>query len=133
IGPAGSLITASTTRPAQHAYLPGRHDITGQAYYDNADRFYSYSSYRTSTWTALPNAWFIYYLDQAGGRLQLNGGPGATTYGYDNLNQLTSVAYPGGPTDTYTYDNLGNRLTKNAATYAYDDASQMTNAAGTAY
>jgi RHS repeat-associated protein len=36
-------------------------------------------------------------------------------------------------TDTYTYDAVGNRLTKNGATYSYDNADQMTQAAGVSY
>lgn len=36
----------------------------------------------------------------------------AQTYTYDNLNRLTKVVYSNGTTITYTYDALGNRLTK---------------------
>jgi uncharacterized protein RhaS with RHS repeats len=35
--------------------------------------------------------------------------------------------------DDYTYDPVGNRLTKNATTYTYDDADQMTSAGGVSY
>ena len=34
------------------------------------------------------------------------------TYEYDELNRLTMVTYPNGQTVTYTYDALGNRLSK---------------------
>ena len=36
----------------------------------------------------------------------------AQTYTYDNLNRLTKVVYNNGTTVAYTYDVLGNRLTK---------------------
>lgn len=36
----------------------------------------------------------------------------AQTYTYDNLNRLTKVVYENGTTITYTYDALGNRMTK---------------------
>lgn len=36
----------------------------------------------------------------------------AQTYTYDNLNRLTKVVYKNGTTVAYTYDALGNRLTK---------------------
>lgn len=50
------------------------------------------------------------------------------TYGYDSLNRLVSVSATG-RSASYTYDNLGNRLTKveaSTTTYAYDDASELT-------
>jgi RHS repeat-associated protein len=53
---------------------------------------------------------------------------GRTIYGC-----LTSVTYPDPATDAYTYDAVGNRLTKNSATYTYDAASQMTAADGVTY
>lgn len=34
------------------------------------------------------------------------------TYEYDDLNRLTMVTYPNGQTVTYTYDALGNRMSK---------------------
>jgi len=36
----------------------------------------------------------------------------AQTYTYDNLNRLTKVVYGNGTTITYTYDALGNRISK---------------------
>jgi len=60
---------------------------------------------------------------------------GLTTYGYDNLSQLTSVAYPGGRHVTYTYDALGNRTVVNDtgtnAIYSADALNQYTQAGGT--
>ena len=37
------------------------------------------------------------------------------TYEYDNLNRLTKVTYANGAVVQYSYDNVGNRLTKNVA------------------
>ena len=52
-------------------------------------------------------------------------GTGAGTHSYtlDDLYRLTSVTYPGSVTDTYTYDALGNRLTKNAVSGSLRDRS----------
>lgn len=36
----------------------------------------------------------------------------AQTFTYDNLNRLTKVVYDNGTTITYTFDALGNRITK---------------------
>lgn len=58
---------------------------------------------------------------------------GTQTYQYDPLYRLTQAAYPGPQTDTYTYDAVGNRQTKNATTYTYDDADRMLSAGGVAY
>lgn len=52
----------------------------------------------------------------------------ASTYGYDRLYRLTSASDASG-TRTYTYDPVGNRLTKVAGgttTYTYDRADRMT-------
>lgn len=38
---------------------------------------------------------------------------------------MARVTYPDPQTDTYTYDAVGNRLTKNSTSYAYGDAEQM--------
>lgn len=54
-----------------------------------------------------------------------------TNYTYDNLNRLTSVTYANGTTVNYTYDALGNRLTKTVtgsvqlATVITSDVTQL--------
>ncbi len=61
----------------------------------------------------------------------------ASTYSYDSLYRLTGTTYPNGDSQSYTYDPLGNRLTKvnNGVTtnYTYDNADQMTAAGGVTY
>lgn len=76
-------------------------------------------------------------LDAVGNRLQVNelvpavlGAPGQITpvntgYGYDTLYRLTSVN--NGAT-TYTYDPVGNRLSKSTTSYAYDRADRILSA-----
>ena len=48
-------------------------------------------------------------------------------YGYDELSRLADVDYGyGSPqTQTYTFDNMGNRLTRNNDTYAYNAANML--------
>jgi YD repeat-containing protein len=58
---------------------------------------------------------------------------GTHTYQYDNLYRLTQVTYPGPTTDSYTYDPVGNRLSKNSTAYTYDAAEQMRAAGGVSY
>lgn len=95
---------------------------------------YSHPTPSISVWPgATPISAFAYTLNAAGNRTQLVDSTGTTTYGYDALHRLTSASYPGGPNDTYTYDAVGNRLSKNSITYAYDDADQMTSAGGVTY
>ena len=56
------------------------------------------------------------------------------SYGYDRLSRLTSVTGADGPR-SYTYDPLGNRLTKVAGAttaYAYDRADRLLTAGATA-
>jgi RHS repeat-associated protein len=59
------------------------------------------------------------------------------TYGYDRLYRLTSAS--GGPSGstTYTYDPVGNRLTRvrgsSSISYAYDKVDRITSAGATSY
>ena len=94
--------------------------------YDNADRLLSV----TNTKGVETLSSFTYTLDNVGNRTQMVDGTGTATYALDDLYRLTSVTYPGPDTDTYSYDPLGNRLTKNADPYTYDDADQMLTAVG---
>jgi len=58
---------------------------------------------------------------------------GAHSYTYDTLYRLTQVTYPDDVTDTYTYDPVGNRLTKDSDDYTYDAADQLTDLEGVEY
>ncbi len=76
---------------------------------------------------------FTYTLDATGNRTQMVDLSGTHSYQYDPLYRLTQVTYPGPQTDTYTYDAVGNRLTKNAASYTYDSVDEMLTAGGVTY
>ena len=82
-----------------------------------------------------------YTLDNAGQRLTnqissldpATGNPTSRTeqYGYDELNRLTSVDYGDGQTQGYTFDQMGNRLTKTDSStgnesYAANAANMLT-------
>lgn len=97
--------------------------------HDAGDRLVSLENKRgTSTISA-----FAYTINAVGNRTQMVTLEGTTTFAYDALNRLTSVTYPGPETQTYSYDAVGNRLTKNAESYSYDDANQMLMGAGVSY
>ncbi len=57
---------------------------------------------------------------------------GTTNYSYDEVNRLTSVAFPGSRTVGYGYSNAGNRATmtypggSNQVSYGYDAANNLT-------
>jgi YD repeat-containing protein len=87
--------------------------VVGTYGYDNADRLTSVSWVKGGSTLASAT----YTLDNVGNRTQRVDQLGTHTYGYDNLYRLTSVTYPGPSTDSYTYDAVGNRLSKNAPTY----------------
>jgi RHS repeat-associated protein len=60
------------------------------------------------------------------------------TYGYDALHRLTSVNYGDGQTQGYTFDAMGNRLTKTDSvagndTYSYNAANMLLSRNGGAY
>src|SRR3990172_8180834 len=96
--------------------------VVGTYAYDNADRLAGIE------WVKDANtlAEVAYTPDAVGNRTQRVDGLGTHTYGYDDLYRLTSVTYPGPQTDTYTYDAVGNRLTKNSDDYTYDAADRLT-------
>ena len=98
--------------------------------YDNADRLTSVANKKPGPVTISS---FTYTLDATGNRTQMADLSGTHSYQYDALYRLTQVTYPGPQTDTYTYDTVGNRLTKNATAYTYDNADEMLTAAGVAY
>ncbi len=98
--------------------------------YDNADRLTSVVNKKPGPVTISS---FTYNLDATGNRTQMADLSGAHSYQYDALYRLTQVTYPGPQTDTYTYDAVGNRLTKNATSYTYDNADQMLTAGGVGY
>jgi YD repeat-containing protein len=69
------------------------------------------------TWTATTLSQNVYGYDTAGNRLTnaitMPGGSNRTeTYGYDELNRLTSVNYGDTQTQSYVFDPMGNRTQK---------------------
>jgi RHS repeat-associated protein len=74
-----------------------------------------------------------YALDANGNRTSITDGDGVTSFGYDELNRLTSADYPaipGGPGAAnvpYSLDALGNRLGDGAASFSYDAANRIAN------
>jgi YD repeat-containing protein len=78
-----------------------------------------------------PEADVIYTYNAAGQPLSMNDGQGTTTWSYDELGRMTSVAHPDGSQVEYHYDTRGNRQTVTAhrdssdldgktVTYGYD-------------
>jgi len=72
---------------------------------------------------------FAYDYDDVGNRASVTTGAGTESYGYDDLNRITSASYPGGPNVSYTYDAAGNRSSQTrgvtTTNYTYDDAGQI--------
>jgi RHS repeat-associated protein len=96
--------------------------------YDVADRLTSVVNRNaTSTFSN-----FAYTLDAVGNRTQFTDALGTNVFVYDALNRVTSATYSGSG-ETYTYDSLGNRLTKGATSYTYNAASEMLMAGSTSY
>jgi len=102
--------------------------VTTTNTYDNADRLTSIITVNGATTLAS----ITYTMDNVGNRLTMVDSDGVTTYTYDELNRLLTVAYPtGSPASvSYTYDPMGNRLTMTEdgvmTTYAYNEADQLT-------
>jgi len=64
---------------------------------------------QTATQAPEPNAITKYSYDPSGGKLLTMTDPNNNTYtyGYDWLNRKTSLTYPGGSTETWSYENTG--------------------------
>lgn len=115
----------------QIAY-PASTGITTTATYDTRDRLDVLTNSRGGSTLSS----YDYTVDAIGNRSNVvEPGGISATYDYDDLYRLTEVEYNDATpqTDTYFYDSVGNRLSKNSTTYAYDDADQMTSAGGTPY
>ncbi|SEN81065.1 RHS repeat-associated core domain-containing protein, partial [Lihuaxuella thermophila] len=84
---------------------------------------------------------FQYTYDAKGNITRIVSKAGTTSYVYDELDQLIKETRPDGTIYEYTYDAVGNRLTKKVTqggnttttTYTYDDADQLTAVNGTSY
>ncbi|MCT4642649.1 MAG: hypothetical protein N4A33_10185 [Bacteriovoracaceae bacterium] len=71
-----------------------------------------------------PISQFAYTRDALGNRTSVTSTFGTKSFGYDNLNQLTSASNSEATGDylneVFTYDNLGNRLSSSHGSYNYD-------------
>lgn len=84
---------------------------------------------------------FKYTYDAKGNITSIVSKAGTTSYVYDELDQLTKETRPDGMIFEYTYDSVGNRLSKKVTqggsstttSYTYDDADQLTAVNGTGY
>jgi RHS repeat-associated protein len=95
------------------------------------------AAFQTTSYGYDPNGNRISQTDPNGNRISQTDPSGQTTFGYDDLNRLTTAAYPAGyGTWGWTYDDVGNRLTQTGpsgpTTYTHDGNNRLTQAtAGT--
>ncbi|MHB8683951.1 MAG: dockerin type I domain-containing protein, partial [Dehalococcoidia bacterium] len=80
-------------------------------------------------------SFFNYLVNPNGNHTRVTDTTGVTTYGYDSLDRLSSVTYPGPTTTTYGYDPNGNRTSTQvdanpATSYVSDAADQLTSVGG---
>ena len=67
---------------------------------------------------------YIYGRDNIGNRKSKVTSRSIASYSYDDLNQLISVGDSESGSETFSYDDLGNRLTDKYGSYTYDQKSQ---------
>lgn len=98
--------------------------LTSDRTHDNADRLLTVVNRNGETTISS----FSYTLDAVGNRTQVVDDTGVTDYAYDDLYRLRTVINLQSQLDTYSYDEMGNRLTRRANPYQYDDADEMLSA-----
>lgn len=142
-----SSVTDWLNQTTSYAYDPAS-NLTGASYpnetavavsYDAANRATQIqNSYQGSAiWNTASFTTFTYALDPVGNPTQVtDGGGNVTSYSYDPLYQLKSVANSGGTTK-YAYDAVGNRVSLNgpggSVTYTYDADDRLLKAGSTSY
>jgi RHS repeat-associated protein len=108
--------------------------------YGNGDQTaYSYDQLgrvsRIHTWNGATSLLDLNYAYDSNGN-PTNVNNGQETYGYDDLNRLTSGSGPFGSL-SYTYDQVGNRLTQTVngtqTTYTYGSYNKLLSAGSTSY
>jgi YD repeat-containing protein len=106
--------------------------LTGITHPGGLVRSFAYDTRNFLTGETHPETGSITYGRDAIGNLTSKlDGKGTTAFGYDLLNRLTAIDYPGTADDTtFTYDNADNRLTASSPaasrTFLYDQADRMT-------
>ena len=136
--PAGRLETVTDWDGRQSTYVyddasrvtsvarPGQ--LNSAIGYDELDRPTSVTHTRAGN----PVLSLGYSYDAAGNLATYADDLGTATFGYDDLNRLTSASYPGGQAYGYTYDTVGNMLTASTPSgnrsYTYDLANRITSA-----
>lgn len=84
---------------------------------------------------------YAYSYDTKGRVQSVTIGQGTIRYSYDSLDQLIKEEYPDGTIIAYTYDKMGNRLTKTTTksgtsqtiNYTYNEVNELTTVDGVAY
>ncbi len=110
------------------AFAPGTADERVITYaYDSADRLQTIAS---------PAGTFSFGYDQLNRRTSLAYPNGvATSYAYDNAGRLTGLSHSGVASFTYTHDNVGNRtsrISSSAESYMYDKLYRLISVASSA-
>jgi len=70
---------------------------------------------------------YLISLDDLGNRIGITDNGGERSYSYDATSQLLTASHPDRPDETYTYDDLGNRLSSafTSGSIDYDSANQV--------
>jgi len=127
----------------KYSYDPGGR-LTEKAYPNGMRANYTYDAagqllqlrYTTSNGSTL-YAWSCLF-DLAGNKIRSTDKNNATTeYRYDRLDRLVNESYPDGSSVTYTYDAVGNRLSRTNSSgsidYTYDADNRLLSAGGVVY
>lgn len=73
-----------------------------------------------------PLAFFNYAYDANYDIAAMTNASGVTAYAYDAEHQLVQAAYPGGTTNVFVYDTVGNRVTADGVSYTVNTLNQYT-------
>ncbi len=77
---------------------------------------------------------FQYQFNSVSNITQMIDGTGAHIYSYDTLDRLTAAIHPSQPNESYTYDDVGNRMASHqGSSYTYQGFNRLISANGTSF
>ena len=127
--PKGDSISLTYDTLGRRASIARSNGVTTAYTYDAAGQVLSVTHSTTSHMLAQ----YTYSYDKNGNVTTIGDPLGTHHYTFDGLNRVTAATHPSEPSQAFTYDGAGNRVTANGQALTYDTANRLLHAATTRY